>query len=384
MTTLTPSQELARDLIRCPSVTPHEGGALDLLQTRLSAAGFACHRLPFGEGEERIDNLFAVWGEGKPHFCFAGHTDVVPQGDDKDWTHPPFSGDVADGIMYGRGAVDMKGAIAAFVIAALEHIKTTPPQGQISFLITGDEEGDAIHGTKPVLDWLNENDMMPDAFLVGEPTNPNQIGDVVKNGRRGSLSCTLTVEGVQGHAAYPHRSDNPLPRLMAMLAPLAKVEIDEGNAHFDPSTASITSIDTGNPARNVTPQRTTAMFNIRYSSVHTADSLKAWLVEHFDSVGGHWSAEWVNSAAPFITEPGDYTDIVSHAIEDVTGRKPELSTSGGTSDARFIAPFAEVVEFGLVGQTMHQVDENTPLDDLTTLTQIYSSILSRYFAASAS
>ena len=384
MTTLTPSQELARDLIRCPSVTPHEGGALDLLQTRLSAAGFACHRLPFGEGEERIDNLFAVWGEGKPHFCFAGHTDVVPQGDDKDWTHPPFSGDVADGILYGRGAVDMKGAIAAFVIAALEHIKTTPPQGQISFLITGDEEGDAIHGTKPVLDWLNENDMMPDAFLVGEPTNPNQIGDVVKNGRRGSLSCTLTVEGVQGHAAYPHRSDNPLPRLMAMLAPLAKVEIDEGNAHFDPSTASITSIDTGNPARNVTPQRTTAMFNIRYSSVHTADSLKAWLVEHFDSVGGHWSAEWVNSAAPFITEPGDYTDIVSHAIEDVTGRKPELSTSGGTSDARFIAPFAEVVEFGLVGQTMHQVDENTPLDDLTTLTQIYSSILSRYFAASAS
>ena len=384
MTTLTPSQELARDLIRCPSVTPHEGGALDLLQTRLSAAGFACHRLPFGEGEERIDNLFAVWGEGKPHFCFAGHTDVVPQGDDKDWTHPPFSGDVADGIMYGRGAVDMKGAIAAFVIAALEHIKTTPPQGQISFLITGDEEGDAIHGTKPVLDWLDENDMMPDAFLVGEPTNPNQIGDVVKNGRRGSLSCTLTVEGVQGHAAYPHRSDNPLPRLMAMLAPLAKVEIDEGNAHFDPSTASITSIDTGNPARNVTPQRTTAMFNIRYSSVHTADSLKAWLVEHFDSVGGHWSAEWVNSAAPFITEPGDYTDIVSHAIEDVTGRKPELSTSGGTSDARFIAPFAEVVEFGLVGQTMHQVDENTPLDDLTTLTQIYSSILSRYFAASAS
>ena len=379
MTRLTPSQELARDLIRCPSVTPHEGGALDLLQARLSDAGFTCHRLPFGEGEEQIDNLFAVWGEGKPHFCFAGHTDVVPQGDDKDWTHPPFSGDVADGIMYGRGTVDMKGAIAAFVIAALEHIKTTPPHGQISFLITGDEEGDAIHGTKPVLDWLDKNGMMPDAFLVGEPTNPNQIGDVVKNGRRGSLSCTLTVEGVQGHAAYPHRSDNPLPRLMAMLAPLAKVEIDEGNAHFDPSTASITSIDTGNPARNVTPQRTTAMFNIRYSSVHTADSLKAWLVEHFDSVGGNWSAEWVNSAAPFITEPGDYTDIVSHAIEDVTGRKPELSTSGGTSDARFIAPFAEVVEFGLIGQTMHQVDEHTSLADLDILTKIYRQILTRYF-----
>jgi len=383
MTDLTSSQELTRDLIRCPSVTPLEGGALDLLEMRLKAAGFTCHRLPFGEGEARIDNLFAVWGEGAPHFCFAGHTDVVPQGDDQDWRHPPFSGAVEDGVMYGRGAVDMKGAIAAFVIAALDHIRDGSPQGRISFLITGDEEGDAIHGTKPVLDWLNDQGMMPDVFLVGEPTNPDAIGDVVKNGRRGSLSCTLTVEGVQGHAAYPHRSDNPLPRLMAMLAPLAKIEIDEGNAHFDPSTASITSIDTGNPARNVTPQRTTAMFNIRYSSVHTADSLTAWLTDHFNSVGGNWSAEWVNSAEPFITEPGDYTDIVSSAIEDVTGRRPELSTSGGTSDARFIAPFAEVVEFGLVGQTMHQVDERTPLDDLTVLTQIYKNILHRYFGSSS-
>lgn len=382
MTRLNPSQLLARDLIRCPSVTPHEGGALDLLEDRLTSAGFSCFRLPFGDGEDRIDNLFAVWGDNTgPHFCFAGHTDVVPAGDEADWSYPPFGGDVEDGILYGRGAVDMKGAIAAFVIAAIDYIEKNPPAGRISFLITGDEEGDAIHGTKPVLDWLNGQGMMPDAFLVGEPTNPNNIGDVVKNGRRGSLSCTLTAEGVQGHAAYPHRSDNPLPRLMAMLAPLANIEIDSGNDHFDPSTASITSIDTGNPARNVTPQRATAMFNIRYSSDHTADSLKTWLTDHFNAISEEWSAEWINSAAPFITEPGALTECVAKGIADVTGRHPELSTSGGTSDARFIAPFADVVEFGLVGQTMHQVDENTSIDDINTLTQIYGSILARYFAS---
>ncbi len=381
MAELTPSQALARDLIKCPSVTPHEGGALDLLEDRLTAAEFRCYRLPFGEGEERIDNLFAIWGDAGPHFCFAGHTDVVPAGDDADWTHPPFAGAIKNGMLFGRGAVDMKGAIAAFVTASLDHIAANPPKGQISFLITGDEEGDAIHGTRPVLDWLNEQNMMPDVFLVGEPTNSESIGDVVKNGRRGSLSCTLTVEGVQGHAAYPHRSDNPLPRLMAMLAPLTAIEIDEGNVHFDPSTASITSIDTGNPARNITPQRCIAMFNIRYSSAHTADSLKAWLTEHFDTVGGAWSATWINSAAPFITEPGAYTECVTGAIADITGKTPVLSTSGGTSDARFIAPFAEVVEFGLIGQTMHQVDEHTRLDDLTVLTNIYQQILTRYFAA---
>jgi succinyl-diaminopimelate desuccinylase len=381
MVTLTPAQALARDLIRCPSVTPHEGGALDLLEDRLAATGFICHRLPFGKDEERIDNLFAVWGADDPHFCFAGHTDVVPAGDEKDWSHPPFGGDVDDGILYGRGAVDMKGAIAAFVIAAIEHIEKASPQGRISFLITGDEEGDAINGTRPVLDWLEQNNLMPDSFLVGEPTNSESVGDMVKNGRRGSFSCTLTVEGDQGHAAYPRNSDNPLPRLMTMLAPLTVTNIDDGNDNFDPSTTAITSIDTGNPARNVTPQRAEARFNIRYSSEHTADSLKSWLTDHFDSVGGIWSAEWINSAEPFITKPGHYTDIVTAAITDITGKAPSLSTSGGTSDARFIAPFAEVVEFGLVGKTMHQVDENTTLDDLTTLTKIYGKILQRYFAA---
>ena len=382
--TLHPVHDLAARLIRCPSVTPAEGGALDLLQGELTEIGFTCHRLPFGEGDDRIDNLFAIYGEGGgddgPHFCFAGHTDVVPAGDPASWQHGPFDGAVVDGNLYGRGAVDMKGAIAAFVIAAREHIaQNTGGVGRISLLISGDEEGDAIHGTKPVLDWLHDQGLMPSSFLVGEPTNPDAIGDVIKNGRRGSLSCELTVTGRQGHAAYPHRADNPLPRLMAMLAPLAAVEIDQGNDHFDPSTAAITSIDTGNPARNVTPETAVAKFNIRYSSEHSAASLKAWLTDHFNSVGGDWQAEWYASADPFITTPGAYTDLVAEAIASVTGKPPQLSTSGGTSDARFIAPFADVVEFGLIGQTMHQVDEHTSLGDLDVLTEIYRQILIRYF-----
>ena len=383
--TMSPVHDLAARLIRCPSVTPAEGGALDLLQEELTQAGFTCHRLPFGEGEEQIDNLFAVYTNGENaeegrYFCFAGHTDVVPAGDLGSWQYGPFDGAVSDGNLYGRGAVDMKGAIAAFVVAAREYIaEHHAGNGRISLLITGDEEGDAIHGTKPVLDWLHDQGMMPSSFLVGEPTNPDAIGDVIKNGRRGSLSCELTVTGRQGHAAYPHRADNPLPRLMAMLAPLAKVEIDQGNDHFDPSTAAITSIDTGNPARNVTPESVTAKFNIRYSSDHSADSLKSWLTDHFNTIGGTWQATWFASADPFITTPGGYTDLVANAIAEVTGRTPELSTSGGTSDARFIAPFAEVVEFGLIGQTMHQVDEHTSLQDLEQLTAIYRQILLRYF-----
>ena len=378
--TNAPVHDLAARLIRCPSVTPAEGGALDLLQDELTRAGFICHRLPFGEGAERIDNLFAIYGTEGPHFCFAGHTDVVPAGDPASWQEGPFDGAIKDGKLYGRGAVDMKGAIAAFVIAAREYIaEQADGAGRISLLITGDEEGDAVYGTKPVLAWLDDQGLMPTSFLVGEPTNPDAIGDVIKNGRRGSLSGELTVSGRQGHAAYPHRADNPLPRLMAMLAPLAAVEIDKGNDHFDPSTAAITSIDTGNPARNVTPETATAKFNIRYSSDHSADSLKAWLTDHFNTVGGAWQAEWYASANPFITTPGDYTDLVAEAIASVTGRTPQLSTSGGTSDARFIAPYADVVEFGLIGQTMHQVDEHTNLDDLDKLTEIYRQILSKYF-----
>ena len=394
ITGLSPPQALTCDLIRCPSVTPAEGGALDLLEARLSAAGFACRRLPFGGGDKggaRIDNLFAIYGDADdanatPHFCFAGHTDVVPPGDAAAWQHDPFGGIVDNGLIYGRGAVDMKGAIAAFIAAATIWIKQNKDgfTGRISLLITGDEEGDAINGTKPVLGWLKENNMMPNAFLVGEPTNPEAIGDIIKNGRRGSLSCDLTVQGVQGHVAYPHRSDNPLPRLIQMLSPLATGQIDDGNADFDPSTAAITSIDTGNPANNVTPAQVQAKFNIRYSSDHSADSLKAWLSKHFDAVGGSWTAVWKANADPFITAPGAYTDLVASAVLSVTGRQPQLSTSGGTSDARFIAPYADVVEFGLVGQTMHQTDEHTTLADLDLLSDIYHAILTRYFTTSSS
>lgn len=385
MTALPPEIELLQQLIRCPSITPAEGGALDLLERRLTKAGFACTRLPFGEGEARIDNLVAHWGEGQRHFGFAGHTDVVPPGDHDAWRHDPFGGVIEEGVLYGRGAVDMKGGIAAFIAAALEWIEAgaNPADSRISLLITGDEEGDAIHGTRPVLEWLAAEGMMPDAFLLGEPTNPEAIGDTIKHGRRGSLSAELVVKGSQGHAAYPHLADNPMPRLLAMLAPLMATEIDQGNAHFDPSTAAITSIDTGNEARNVIPAATTAKFNIRYNSEHSAASLKAWLSEHFNSVGGDYAVTWFENADPFITEPGALTDIIIDATEAVTGRRPGLSTSGGTSDARFIAAHAPVVEFGLVGQTMHKIDEHTATADLTMLKSIYRGVLDRFFAGPA-
>ena len=378
MTTLLPEHELLQALIKCPSVTPAEGGALDLLQDRLAEAGFTCHRLPFGDGDQRIENLFAVHGESGPHLGFAGHTDVVPAGDTAAWQHDPFSGTVENGKMYGRGAVDMKGGIAAFVAAALDYVKNNDTKGQISLIITGDEEGDAIHGTKPLMEWIASEGLMPDAVLLGEPTNPDQIGDVIKHGRRGSLSGDIEVRGSQGHVAYPHLASNPLPLLMRMLEPLATGTIDDGNEHFDPSTAAITSIDTGNQARNVIPARARAAFNIRYNSDHTGESLKAWLTDHFNSVTPHWQATWLDSANPFVTAPGALTDMMVDVIKEVTGKTPALSTSGGTSDARFISQHTDVIEFGLVGQTMHKVDECTSLDDVTTLRQIYAKAINRF------
>ena len=382
MACLPPEIELLQDLIRCPSVTPEEAGALDLLEGCLKGAGFACTRLPFGEGEERVDNLFAIWGEGERHFGFNGHIDVVPAGDAGAWTHQPFGAVMEDGRLYGRGAVDMKGGVAAFITAAIEWIAAgaSPTDARISLLITGDEEGDAINGTRPMLEWVANKGLMADVFLVGEPTNPGAIGDVIKHGRRGSLSGELTVHGSQGHVAYPHLADNPMPRLMRMLAPLMQGEIDQGNAHFSPSTAAVTSIDTGNNARNVTPNSTHARFNIRFNSDHTADSLKAWLNAHFEEVGGDYDITWIpTNAHPFVTEPGAFTELISSAVEDTVGRRPELSTSGGTSDARFVASYAPVAEFGLVGKTMHKVDEFTTVEDMTTLKTIYSTILDRFF-----
>ena len=371
--------DLAQRLIRCPSVTPREGGALDLLEADLSALGFVCTRLPFGDGDERIDNLFARWGTESPHICFAGHTDVVPVGDEAAWTHAPFDAVIKDGRLYGRGAADMKGGIAAFVGAVTQIIEGNPC-GSISLLITGDEEGDAINGTVRMVEWVVANGHRPDLCIVGEPTNPNALGDVIKNGRRGSLSGHLIVNGTQGHVAYPHLADNPVTRLLQMLAPVNGAELDGGTPHFDPSTAHVTTIDVGNAATNVIPARAEAKFNIRFNTEHTAANLIGWLEEHFARIGGDWSVTWKANAHPFITAPGQLTDLISDASEAVTGRRPALSTGGGTSDARFITTMCPVAEFGLVGQTMHQVDEHVMVADIDILTAIYAEVLKSFFA----
>ena len=370
---------LAQRLVRCPSVTPAEGGALDLLEAELTAMGCACTRLPFGEGEARVDNLFARWGTNGPHFAFAGHTDVVPPGDAAAWTHDPFSGEIVDGRLHGRGAADMKGGVAAFVAAVAQFLETPPQHGSISFLITGDEEGDAINGTTRMVDWVRDNDHVPDMCLVGEPTNVSEMGDVIKNGRRGSLSCQLTVTGIQGHVAYPHFADNPLTHLLAMLAPVNGCELDSGAEFFDPSTTNVTSIDVGNTAGNVIPASATAQFNIRFNTEHSADSLIGWLEEHFDRVGGKWEAHWKATAHPFVTPPGQLTEMIAEAAEKIVGRRPELLTNGGTSDARFITTICPVAEFGLVGKTMHKIDEQVAVEDIDALTDVYTHILHSFF-----
>jgi succinyl-diaminopimelate desuccinylase len=371
--------DLARRLIQCPSITPVEGGALDLLEGELVALGFACTRLPFGDGAAQVDNLFARRGTDGPHVAFAGHTDVVPPGDIAAWQHEPFAGTLVDNRLYGRGAADMKGGIAAFVAAVARLLEASPPQGSISLIITGDEEGDAVNGTAKMIDWMRDNGHVPDMCVVGEPTNPSQLGDVIKNGRRGSLSCALSVTGTQGHVAYPHLADNPINHLLAMLAPVNGCELDGGNEFFDPSTANVTSIDVGNEAGNVIPASASAKFNIRFNTEHTAESLIGWLEEHFDRVGGNWNAVWKASAHPFVTPPGQLTDLLVAAIEQASGRRPSLSTSGGTSDARFITNLCPVAEFGLVGQTMHKVDEHVMTADIDGLTDIYHVFLNSFF-----
>ena len=312
-------------------------------------------------------------GKAERHLGFAGHSDVVPAGDAKAWRFDPFEGGIEDEVIYGRGATDMKSGIASFVVAAQEFIASEADKNntKISLLITGDEEGDAVHGTAPMLEWLAKEGMMPQVFLLGEPTSVKAVGDTIKIGRRGSLSGELVVKGKQGHAAYPHLADNPMPRLFAMLNLLMDAELDKGNEHFEPSTAAITSIDTDNEARNVTPAYVTAKFNIRYNTEHTADELKKRIGEDFDSVGGEYDLKWVDGSSPFITEESPLADMIKKAIKNETKLTPELSTSGGTSDARFIHQYAPVVECGLVGASMHQVDEHTSLADVTTLKNIY-------------
>jgi len=377
---------IARDLLRCPSVTPVEGGALGFLETTLKGAGFTVHRMTFSEpGTADVENLYARIGTSAPHLMFAGHTDVVPPGDPKAWSHAPFSADIADGVLYGRGAVDMKGAIACKVAAALDHLAANggKPKGSISFLITGDEEGIAVNGSPKLLKWAAARGETFDHCVLGEPGNVDALGDTIKLGRRGSQNGVLIVTGKMGHVAYPHRADNPVRGLVKLMGALMDEPLDQGSHKFDPSNLEFTSIDIGNPTVNLIPGEARARFNIRFNDCHNYASLKALVEQRAKKAAGDkvkWRIDWEPSNADvFYTEPSPFTDVVIGAVAEVTGRKPKLSTSGGTSDARFIKDYCPVVEFGLVGQTMHATDERVPVKDLQTLTAVYRKILDNYF-----
>jgi succinyl-diaminopimelate desuccinylase len=377
---------LAQALIRCPSVTPEDAGALGVLEAALKPLGFPCRRLRFESADSPpIENLYARLGQTRPNFCFAGHTDVVPAGDAALWRHDPFAAHIAGGMLYGRGAADMKSAIAAFAAAVSRHTaKHGAPKGSISLLITGDEEGVAINGTVKVLDWLRENGETLDHCLVGEPTSAARTGDVIKIGRRGSMNLRVTVTGVQGHAAYPGRSTNPIPIMAELIARLSAWTLDKGSEHFEPSTLAFTTVDVGNPAVNVTPGQARAGFNIRFNDLHTPDSLMKAIEEIAAAVrrekGGEIELVRSVSGVSFITKPGEYTALLSEAIARVTGAPAEFSTTGGTSDARFIKDHCPVAELGLPGGTMHRVDECVGVEDIETLTRIYESVLELYFA----
>jgi succinyl-diaminopimelate desuccinylase len=383
---MTDALTIARDLVRCPSVTPADAGALGVLEKILKGAGFEVHRVTFSEtGTADIDNLYARIGNSAPHISFAGHTDVVPPGDESAWTLGAFSGEVRDGFLYGRGAVDMKGGIACSVAAVLEYLAANggKPKGSISFLITGDEEDVALNGTVKLLQWAAARGEKFDHCVLGEPSNVEELGDCIKVGRRGSQSGTLYVDGVQGHVAYPHRASNPVPDISALIVALSSEPLDRGSAQFQASNLEFTSVDVGNTASNVIPGQARAKFNIRFNDLHTQESLRSLVEQRLEKAAGNrirarimWEP---SNANVFVTKPGAFTDLAVAAIEEVTGRRPELSTSGGTSDARFIASYCPVIEFGLVGQTMHQIDERTPVSDLEKLTRIYQGILDRYF-----
>lgn len=384
---MTDALTIARDLIRCPSVTPADAGALGVLEKLLKAAGFEVHRVTFSEpGAADIDNLYARIGTEAPHIAFAGHTDVVPAGDESAWSTGAFSGDVKDGYLYGRGAVDMKGGIACSVAAALDFLKAhdgVPPKGSISFLITGDEEDIAVNGTIKLLKWAAERGETFDHCVLGEPSNQDVMGDCIKIGRRGSQSGILVVDGKQGHVAYPHRAANPVPDIARLIVAISDEPLDSGSAQFQPSNLEFTSVDVGNAASNVIPGQARAKFNIRYNDCHTQESLRALVEERLAKATGNRiraHIDWLPSNSNvFLTKPGSFTDLAVAAIEQVTGRKPELSTTGGTSDARFISSYCPVIEFGLVGQTMHQIDERASVTDIETLTKIYRGVLDRYF-----
>ncbi|MFN0262308.1 succinyl-diaminopimelate desuccinylase [Tepidamorphus sp. 3E244] len=388
MTDLLDPIELTRALIRCPSVTPDEGGALQQIEGWLDKAGFEVHRVTFSDDDTPdVENLYARIGSGEPALCFAGHTDVVPPGSEADWTHRPFAGEIVNGEIWGRGASDMKGGVAASIAAVLRHMEKVgkPGNGSISFLITGDEEGPAVNGTVKLLEWAKARGEVFSHCVLGEPTNPDRLGDMIKIGRRGSVSGEIVASGVQGHVAYPHLAKNPVPALAQAVAEISATPLDEGTDHFQPSTLAFVTVDVGNPATNVIPRQARARFNVRFNDLHTADSLFARVRETLDKVSGETGIDFelslVNTVSEaFVTQPGNLVKVLSAAIEAETGHAPELSTSGGTSDARFIKDYCEVVEFGLVGKTMHQVDERVPTADLQALTRIYERFIGGYFA----
>ncbi|MCS0502319.1 succinyl-diaminopimelate desuccinylase [Ancylobacter mangrovi] len=385
--------EIARSLIRCPSVTPQEGGALACLEGMLGAAGFTVHRVKLtGPDTPDVENLYARFGTKGPNLCFAGHTDVVPPGDPSHWRFPPFEGAIHGGLLYGRGAVDMKGGVAAFVAAGIDFAHShggaasegEMAPGSISFLITGDEEGPAINGTEKLLRWLADRDERLDHCVLGEPSSRAVLGDMVKIGRRGSLSGTLTVHGKQGHVGYPHLADNPIPGLMKLLAGLSGEPLDSGNTHFQASNLEVVSVDVGNPAYNVIPAEARARFNVRFNELWTPQTLAAEIEKRLREAAGNsvrWSVDFeARSSDSFLTAPGAFVELAVEAIAQATGQTPELSTTGGTSDARFIKDYCPVIEFGLVGTTMHAVDESTPVDEIQALTRVYAGIIERYFA----
>ena len=378
---MTDPVELAAALIRCPSVTPAEAGALALLEGRLAAAGFRTVRVDRGG----VANLFARWGAAGPALGFNGHTDVVPPGDRSAWRHDPFAATIEDGVLYGRGAADMKSGVAAFAAAAIDFVAARPPRGSVILAITGDEEGDATDGTVALLDWMAAHGERMDHCLVGEPTCPARMGEAIKIGRRGSLTAQLTASGKQGHAAYPERARNPLPGLVRLLDRLAAHRLDAGTAHFDPSTLALTTIDVGNPAANVIPAEARATLNVRFNDAHSSAGLRAWIEAEAARAAAEFgigiAARFQVSGESFLTAPGPFTELVARAVAAETGVTPALSTSGGTSDARFVKDHCPVVEVGLVGPTMHQVDEQVEVAHIHQLKAIYTRILADYFAA---
>lgn len=369
--------KLAQDLIRCRSITPVDAGAQEILARALEGMGFEVFHLPF----EDVPNIFARLGESGPHICYAGHTDVVPPGPEGKWTHPPFDAKIEDGRLYGRGASDMKGSVAAFTAAVSAYLEShgAPEHGSISLLITGDEEGPAVNGTVKVLEWMAQHGHIPDVALVGEPTNPDHLGQEIKIGRRGSLGGEITVSGKQGHVAYQHLADNPLPGLIKLLDALASHEFDQGTEFFAPTNLEITTIDVGNPAGNVIPGRGKGAFNVRFNDSWTHETLLAKIREILDEAGRPYTLEITEGGACFLTEPGDWSDMVCRAVTHITGKEPALTTSGGTSDARFMHQYCPVVEFGPVNKTIHQIDEYADIQVLEELSAIYRRVLDLYF-----